>query len=330
MATIRGTVTAQNGSKTGVCPDATVWYSYRLPSAPDEHKGIAVDANLSGNYYITLPVLPSEIVEGSDTLFASVVEGNHISDVVGEPGGLEWTGDDQEKVIDLVIKVSGTTPDTDEESEPEPDVTTPSNNDSLSKLQETTRDSYYSGTNCSVSIRPANGTDNKSLDIVTINFTVQSEKLPLYGYNSLYFDDVAIGSLLVQGSFTLNVQHAAELNRELKAAYGKATPLYGMGGTRYRFLGAGQGWENARKDGGLVSQGIIPASRFDLNIVYKIDFSKDYVSTGYLIRDAQISSVGQAVAAGGEPLGENYTFLARSIEPRRYLPNFNQGGSLYE
>lgn len=41
-------------------------------------------------------------------------------------------------------------------------------------------------------------------EIVTINWTMQEPKMPLYGYNSFTFDEVAVGSRIIQGTFIIN------------------------------------------------------------------------------------------------------------------------------
>lgn len=41
-------------------------------------------------------------------------------------------------------------------------------------------------------------------EVVEISYVIQQQSMPIYGYNSYTFDDMAIGSRLIRGSFTVN------------------------------------------------------------------------------------------------------------------------------
>ena len=67
---------------------------------------------------------------------------------------------------------------------------------------------YYSSTEAEIYF---SNIDNEPLpnegyvdEIVQIQFTVQQNVLPLFGYNSYVYDEVAIGNRIIQGAFTIN------------------------------------------------------------------------------------------------------------------------------
>jgi len=177
------------------------------------------------------------------------------------------------------------------------------------------RDGFYSGANARVYIygRPG-GQQMVELDIVTINFTYQYPKLPLYGYKSTFMDDVAVGSVLVQGSFTLNMQQSFYLQQFIKESLEpNFNYVYNHQPVQYR---NDQFISFLPKNMNPIFQKAIPPIRVDIDLIYNIDFSNLYsANTGYHIRSAQITDMSQVVTQTGEPVGENYTFLARSLEP---------------
>jgi hypothetical protein len=65
---------------------------------------------------------------------------------------------------------------------------------------------YYSGAQSSVYI------ENVLIDEITsLQWTVQQSKVPIYGYASQFFDEMASGTIIVQGSFSINFVEAGYL-----------------------------------------------------------------------------------------------------------------------
>lgn len=58
---------------------------------------------------------------------------------------------------------------------------------------------YYSSTDAKLFFG-----DEELDEIVSIQWQMQEPKMPLYGYNSFTFDDVAVGSRIIQGTFIIN------------------------------------------------------------------------------------------------------------------------------
>ena len=65
---------------------------------------------------------------------------------------------------------------------------------------------YYSGAQSSMYI------ENVLIDEITsLQWTVQQSKVPIYGYASQFFDEMASGTVIVQGSFSINFVEAGYL-----------------------------------------------------------------------------------------------------------------------
>lgn len=69
---------------------------------------------------------------------------------------------------------------------------------------------YYSGAQAAMFI------ENMLIDEVTsLQWTVQQSKVPIYGYASQVFDEMAKGTIIVQGSFSINYVEAGYLHAVL-------------------------------------------------------------------------------------------------------------------
>lgn len=172
---------------------------------------------------------------------------------------------------------------------------------------------YFSGANALVFISAPGRADSIELDIVTIDFTAADHKMPLYGYKSLYFDDVAKGSVVVQGNFTLNMQRAGELTHYLMDSAAKGSTfeeeLETIDFSAPRFS------TNLKENASLVHQAMIPAFRFDILLRYSSFFGPDEDAkvTGYSLSNVRVASMGMVTTPAGQPVGEQYTFLARNL-----------------
>ena len=62
---------------------------------------------------------------------------------------------------------------------------------------------YFSGTDITVEI------NGKKTEVAAIDYTLQEQLKPIYGYASRVFDDVAVGSRIVVGSMVLPIKDTA-------------------------------------------------------------------------------------------------------------------------
>lgn len=133
-------------------------------------------------------------------------------------------------------------------------------------------------------------------EIVDMQFQVQQNMMPIYGYNSYVFDDMAIGNRIIQGMFVINFTSPGYL-------FKITNDLKGMLRTRARVT----------EDSPLWNKG------FDIDIVYgrrDIDGRKRAeLDSDLVIKDAYINSCTQQFSINGEPVMEQYQFMAKDILP---------------
>lgn len=191
-------------------------------------------------------------------------------------------------------------------------------------------------------------------DIITIQYSMNQNKTPLYGYASQKFDAVAKGQILVQGNFTiafkeagyLNVVHnyfqdlkndkkGKDKNEVLHYWLSKNKPieqildeLYMSGESASDFEDLSEALEDyVWRDFGTPSRSITRPDEFDYGTDGGIDLSGfdivmtfgDYTDgeaehTVKVINDVHIIGESMVVTPDGSPIGLNYTFFARSID----------------
>lgn len=150
-------------------------------------------------------------------------------------------------------------------------------------------------------------------EVTNISWAVQQQAMPLFGYNSFTFDDVAVGSRMVQGTFAVNftksnylmsIQNDKEFNAISRRTYGVDNPHEGVfsSSNPKRRLGLPL-WDHG----------------FDIVIGFgEQKNSKSLVSntySTYVILDCcQLVSSQMSLDYNGEPVQEIYTFIARDIK----------------
>lgn len=60
-------------------------------------------------------------------------------------------------------------------------------------------------------------------DIASIDWDIQSNKMPLYGFNSFIWDDVAFANRIIQGSFVVNFTRPRAVEAYIKTGYSTGT-----------------------------------------------------------------------------------------------------------
>lgn len=157
---------------------------------------------------------------------------------------------------------------------------------------------YFSGSDVAIVAVTDDGRDIQ-LDSPFFQFQVSRAKLPIYGYKSVRFDTVANGEELVQGQFLLNFNDSAALSY-----FSDIMPLK----------------RNADSNT-LKEQDLVDVHFTKINIYYsgRHDrlLDKNPEIKQYTIIDVHLQSLGQSINAGGEPIGESYSFLARGINHTR-------------
>lgn len=160
-------------------------------------------------------------------------------------------------------------------------------------------------------------------EAVNIMYRVQQNTMPLYGYNSYIYDEVALGSRIIQGQFTVNFTRPGYLF-DLMKTISKEVVI--------------KDTEQVEKDAdGLAEAGILatddsdtftstdydklPRGRrpifmagFDIDIMFgQEDFNnpaKHVLLEGVYITDSTIG-----LDTTGQPITETYSFVARDLIP---------------
>lgn len=143
-------------------------------------------------------------------------------------------------------------------------------------------------------------------EVTNLNFAVQQNALPIFGYNSYTFDDIALGSRLVQGTFSINFTEANYLARVQQVmttisrqTYGEDKPATSNFTDTDRKIRNTPIWDKG----------------FDIVIGYgeknkKSASEYDQVMT---LNCCQLTGCSQQLDYNGEPLMETYSFIARDI-----------------
>lgn len=144
-------------------------------------------------------------------------------------------------------------------------------------------------------------------EVVNISWQVQQNAMPIFGYNSYTFDDIAVGSRLVQGSFTINFTEANYLTRVLQTMTTIARKTYGQDiPATSSFAAADRKIRNT------------PVWDKGFDIVVGYGENKNKGASEYdqvvMLDCCQLTGVTQQLDYNGEPILESYSFIARDMK----------------
>lgn len=132
-------------------------------------------------------------------------------------------------------------------------------------------------------------------ECVQINFSIQQQTLPIFGYNSYLYDDIALGSRLINGQFTIN--------------FTKASYLYDV-------LNTLTGVRDLEFTNTIDEHKPLWGKTFDIYMSYgdARQANKIANSTILVLKEVSITGCNQDLDYTGKPVYETYTFLARDID----------------
>lgn len=157
-------------------------------------------------------------------------------------------------------------------------------------------------------------------DVVSINFSLQQNTLPLFGYNSYVYDDISLGSRMVQGTFTINFTKANYLQEVLntlkqisiEAADANIYTMSDSSLSEYDEQNQTQILNNDRP----YNKKPLWDKRFDIYVSY--GNAKQPIpgpaSTMQIIEGVQLVSCTQQLDSTGSPVLETYQFIARDLK----------------
>lgn len=179
----------------------------------------------------------------------------------------------------------------------------------------TTQTRYFSGTDAEIYF------EEKYIDeVVQIQYQVQQNTMPLFGYNSYVYDQVARGSRIINGSFTINFTKANYLydvlnvlsgqiiapektiNKDAEATideFDESLFVGGEIGSLYMGKTDGPMWDKTFE---------IVLSYGDARQTNLANSSTMLTLTGVVL-----TGCSQVLGINGDPVYETYTFIARDI-----------------
>lgn len=161
-------------------------------------------------------------------------------------------------------------------------------------------------------------------DIAYIDWTVNQNTLPIFGYNSYVYDEVAQGSRIIQGVFDINFTSPNYLYQILQAAkedsitsmksYYLKTPTLSATAVDDKLTQGGVG----RGENGSAYHAPIWPETFDIDIIYG-QYTKTVTRPSHIFLEGVVlqncQQVLSASATQSPPsIMERYTFLAKNIK----------------
>lgn len=198
---------------------------------------------------------------------------------------------------------------------------------------------YYSGGQAQIYMQ-----DILLDEISNLQFSTVTNKSPIYGYASERFDTVAKGNMIVQGSFTVNFVNANYLQILAEAVLQdlrKENPnksngisilddfvnpkaisdfrlqqamnqIRGLGNRQFKQLAADIEKKKAIEDVQLPRFYEIPP--FDIYAIFGNAEDANSNTTARRIREVHLTGQSQVLYSNGDPIQEQYSFIARDIE----------------
>lgn len=204
---------------------------------------------------------------------------------------------------------------------------------------------YFSGIDCYISF------NNIPLDeIVAIEFAVQEPVIPIYGYASYTYDAVAHGSRIVNGSFTINFKESLyirsaliKLSDQKTSSVNPKKPNPEMNQTELLAWIKGRNFTDIEKLANEYSDNIwsnstdvvvnkqtnpffttqgsaLSSYGFDIILSYGSELIeigkkiKDFPGTVKIINGVHLTGVNQVIKPSGEPIYEQYMFMAKDLD----------------
>ena len=167
-------------------------------------------------------------------------------------------------------------------------------------------------------------------DLVQITWAVEQATMPLFGYNSFTFDDLAVGSRQVQGSFVVNFTKARFMYDVLQeigkngVAVNRSTLNTPEALNKEEPIVWDSYWEKEHK----------PSWNRSFNIMIGYgDYNKNkpeesgYNTSAIILYCVQLTGCQQVMGVDGAPIAEAYSFIARDI---RYDEKIDEKPTLTE
>ena len=158
-------------------------------------------------------------------------------------------------------------------------------------------------------------------DITAVQWQVQRQAYPLFGYNSFIYDDVALGNRIIYGSFTINFTEPNKLQKVIEQS--KIESQANTDTASYEKLSQTVNTTTITINGKNTSletndpHATIWSPRFDIDIVFgesDVLQSSVILPKHIILWDCHLIGSQLGTGANGGVLQESYQFLARDFK----------------
>ena len=142
-------------------------------------------------------------------------------------------------------------------------------------------------------------------EVVSIAWQVQENALPIFGYNSYTFDDIAVGNRLVSGQLVVNFTQSNYLTKVLQTMKKISRQMYGSDvPAKSKFSEP----DRQRRNLPIWDAG------FDVVVGFGEKNNVEAYEQVVTLDCCQLTGCAQQLDANGEPITETYSFIARDIK----------------
>ncbi|WP_139995268.1 hypothetical protein [Kurthia sp. Dielmo] len=144
-------------------------------------------------------------------------------------------------------------------------------------------------------------------EIISIQYSVQQNSMPLSGYNSYTYDEVANGSRIVQGQFVINLTRPNYLFDLMKKVnLNKDVVVEKKNGETVTYK---QKYTSLERD-----KRPLFYSEFNIEVMFGKQNSQGDAAF-HVLENVSITGSQIALDTTGQPVGEVYSFMAKDIVP---------------
>lgn len=149
-------------------------------------------------------------------------------------------------------------------------------------------------------------------EIVQVQWAIEQSTLPLYGYNSYTFDDIAVGARQISGMFVINFTKANFMYEVLDGL----TAICRSSFNAVEDFGGKLKWDSYFEK----EHSAAWDRSFNIRVGYGDYNKKGTQTTSLVLQCVQITGCQQMLGIDGSPIGEVYSFIAKDIRHDGDIP----------
>lgn len=149
-------------------------------------------------------------------------------------------------------------------------------------------------------------------EIVQIQWSIEQSTLPLFGYNSYTFDDMAIGARQITGMFLINFTKANFIYEVLESITAISRSSFNV----IEDYGGELKWSSFFDK----EHSAAWDRSFNIRVGYGDYNKKGINSTSLVLQCVQLTGCQQVMGLDGSPIGEAYSFIAKDVRHEISIP----------